>query len=94
MSTVVVTFTTKDTTEPAGTVQGKYLVQVTGQPDQSVDASPVTFSNVTPGDYVASVQAQDSNGGTIGGKATASFTVSAPDVTVQGADVVTVAVTA
>jgi hypothetical protein len=94
MATVVVSFTTKDVTEPAGTVQGKFLVQVTGQPDQAVDASPVTFASVVPGDYVASVQAQDANGGAIGGKATASFTVSAPDVTVQGTDVVSVSVTA
>jgi hypothetical protein len=94
MANVVVTFTTKDVTEPAGTVQGKYVVSVTGQPDQSVDASPVTFANVPPGDYVASVQATDTNGGTIGGKATASFTVSAPDVTLAGADVVTVQVSA
>jgi hypothetical protein len=92
MATIVVTFTTKDVTEPAGTVQGKYVVSLTGQPDQSVDASPATFSDVAPGDYVASVQATDSNGGAIGGKATASFTVSAPDVTVQGADVVSVSI--
>jgi hypothetical protein len=92
MSTVVVSFTTKDVTAKAGTTQGKFLVQVTGQPDQQVDASPATFSDVPAGDYTASVQAQDSNGGSLGDKASATFTVSAPDVTLAGADVVTVQV--
>ncbi len=97
MASVVVVATLKDVQAPAGTAQGKYLVTVTGSDNvdhsQSVDAPTATFADVAPGDYTASVQAQDSNGGVIGAKATAQFNVPKPaDVTVQGADVVTVTV--
>ena len=97
MANVVVTATTKDVQEPAGTVQGKFLVTITGADNvdhsQAVDAPSATFADVVPGDYTASVQAQDSNGGLIGDKATAKFNVPVPaSVTVQGADVVNVTV--
>ncbi len=97
MTDVVVTATTKDVTEPAGTVQGKYVVTITGSDNvahsQSVDAPTATFADVAPGDYVASVQATDSIGGAIGDAQSATFSVPKPaDVTVQGADVVTVTV--
>jgi len=97
MTDVVVTASTKDVQEPAGTVQGKFLVTITGADavdhSQSSDTPTATFTAVAPGDYTASVQALDSNGGLIGDKATATFNVPKPaDVTVQGADTVTVTV--
>jgi hypothetical protein len=93
-SQVVVSVTTKDVQVPAGTVQGKFVFSVTGQPDQTVDAQTATFTGLADGDYVASVQALDSNGGRIGNQASVSFTVTAPaSVTLQGADVVSVTVT-
>ncbi len=97
MSDVVVSATTKDVQEPAGTVQGKFVVTITGSDNvahsQSVDGPQATFAAVAPGDYVATVQATDTNGGAIGDAQTAKFNVPTPaDVTVQGADVVTVTV--
>lgn len=89
--TVVVNVKTKDVQMPAGTEQGQFVFSVTGQPDQTVDARTATFTDVPEGDYVASVQALDKNGGKIGNSASVSFTVSAPaTVTLQAADVVTV----
>ncbi len=92
MATVIVSFTTKDVTVPAGKSQGKFVVSVDGMPDQSVDTSPVTFTDVPEGDHVASVQAQDSDGAPVGDKQVASFNVPPSTVTLQGADVVSVAV--
>ena len=97
MASVIVVATTKDTQGPAGTVQGNYAVSIVGADavvhSQSVSTPGAQFDAVAPGDYTATVQAQDSNGGAIGSPATATFTVPVPaTVTVQGADVVTVTV--
>ncbi len=97
MAQVVVVASTKDVQEPAGTVQGNFVVSIVGADavvhSQAVATPTATFAAVAPGDYTATVQAQDSNGGAIGSASTATFNVPVPaSVTVQGADVVTVTV--
>ncbi len=97
MATVIVTASVVALAVPAGTVVGKYEVSITdsagvGQ-KQDVDTPSATFTDVGPGDYTAAVVLLDFNGGQLGQKQTATFSVSAPaTVDVQVADVVTVTV--
>ena len=94
MATVVVSVAVKAVTVAVGTVQGQWAVDVDGVVQLVADPSAVTFADVVAGDHVASAQAQDANGGPIGDKVSASFTVVATTVDLQGADVVTVSITA
>jgi len=94
MATVIVNVSAKVVTVAAGTVQGQWAVDVDGVVQLVSDPSAVTFADVAVGDHVASAQAQDANGGPIGDKVSANFTVVSPTVDLQGADVVTVSVSA
>lgn len=95
-TTVVVSATVKDFEVPQGTKQGQYEFVVTDSQlnvvgDQKVDTPTASFLVDAAGDYVASVQLLDSNGGPLGSKVQASFTVPTPPTThVSVPDVVTV----
>lgn len=92
MAVVTLTWSTKSQDFPLSTVPGLWLVQMTGQPDQT-PPSPVSIPySLPPGDYVASVTRLDDQGLPLGSAATASFTVAATTAPLQVAQTVTVVV--
>lgn len=97
MATVNVVATTKDVLVGADVIAAGFRVSITGadgvEHAQATSVAQAQFDDVAPGDYTASVAAVDSNGGQIGEKISAAFNVPTPaQVTVQGADTVTVSV--
>ena len=77
---------TTPTPFPAGTVSGGIRVSVTGP--QAIDTVTLTSAPyhtappTTPGDYVETAQAIDSNGADLGAAVVVSFTI-APDVMID-----------
>ena len=89
MSTVIVTVATASAPFPAGTVAAGIVISIPNQTlvsPQTITAAPysATFDNVAPGTYTATAQAVDHAGAPLGAASTSdSFTISAPDVTVD-----------
>ena len=90
MTSVVVSFSTKQLVVPLTVVPGKYVVSIGGVGSQTVDASPATFTDVPPGDYVVTVVRKDVNDQPIGDAASGTVSVPVPVQTVDVPDVVTV----
>lgn len=100
MSTVVVTWTTKQQAFAAGTVGGSSQVAILAAngvdavaPFQNVaSGNSATFANIAPGNYVVRIRRYDGAGNTVLGEATAAFSVAAPvPASIDVPDVVTVA---
>lgn len=97
MSTVIVSVATTGQQFPASTVSTGIVITLVGAAvaPVHVTAAPytATFTDVTPGTYSASAQSVDQNGAPIGAAAVSEpFTVSAPDVTIDIPQTVTVAI--
>jgi hypothetical protein len=96
---VIINITTTPTALPAGITAGLLALSITdttGKPvndangqsitTQQVSGATATFTNVAPGDYVASAVRLDTNGTPIGTPVTQAFAVAAA-VTTSGADI-------
>ena len=97
MSTVVVTWTTKQQPFPAGTVGGISQVGIFAAngvdamaPAQNASGTSATFTGIAAGNYVARIRRYDGTGNVVLGEATKAFTVAATTVNVDVPDVVTV----
>ena len=97
MATVVVSWTTKQQSFPAGTVGG--ISQVSLLAANGVDAitapqnasgASATFTGIAAGNYVARIRKYDGAGNTVLGEATVAFSVAPATTNVDVPDVVTV----
>lgn len=94
MATVIVNVASVQSPFPAGTVAAGISIAIQGLMAQTV-GSPysATFDNVSPGTYVATAQAVDTNGAPLGTMITSeSFTVAQPDVMLDTPAAITITV--
>lgn len=91
---VTMTVDTVPTEHPAGTTAGVWSWTVVGQDGWSAEQEtdvPVLDVSLPPGSYTASAFLKDTAGQQIGAEAVAAFSVSEPDVTIQTAGTLNVA---